>query len=167
MNLSPYLRNGFICLDMQTRIDPPEEEEYDRDQYVMQVKEAVIREVTGLFVETGRVDSSNKLFTDLWNREKKASTAVGHGIAIPHVRSKKVKDVMLGFGRSFEGFEFGAPDGERVHFVIVIVASAFEPDLYLKVYRQVAEMFRYDGIRAALEETWSESDVYRLFDGGL
>lgn len=167
MQLSTYLKAGFICLDMLTSVDPPDEEDYDQNQHVMRVKRAVLTEVTDLFEGTGRVDNRNKLFTDLWNREKKASTAVGHNIAMPHIRSKKVREVMIGFGRSHEGFEFGAPDGEKVHFIIAIIGSAFEPDLYLKVYRRVADLFRYDGIREQLYETWSESDVYRMFDGNF
>jgi len=165
MRLSTYLRNGFICLDLSTHVEPPEEEDYDMGQHVMRVKEAVLGEVTDLFQETGLVDSRNKLYRDLWNREKKAGTAIGHGIAIPHIRSKKVRDVMIGFGRSAEGFDFGAPDDEKVHFIIAIIGSSFKPDLYLKIYKQVAEMFRYDGVRSALYETWSDSDVYRMFDG--
>ncbi len=165
MRLSNFLQNGFVCLDLRTCIDPPDEEEYDRERYVQKVKEAVIGDVVDLFDATGRVDNRNKLFLDLWNREKKACTAVGNGIAIPHIRSKKVKDVMIGFARSLEGVEFDAPDGEPVHFLIVVVGSSFQPDLYLKVYRQVAEMFRFDGVRNLLHETWSVSDVYRMFDG--
>ena len=79
----------------------------------------------------------------------------------------RVAENRIGFGRSHEGFEFGAPDGEKVHFVIAIIGSAFEPEMYLKVYRRVAELFRYDGIRSQLYETWSESDVYRMFDGNF
>ncbi len=165
--MSNYLRNGFICLDMQTRIDPPEEDDYDKDGYIARVKKSVITEITELLYATGRVDNQNRLFNDLWNREKKASTAIGHGIAVPHIRSKKVRDCMLGFCRSIEGYEFDAPDGERVHFFIVVVGSAFEPERYIKVYKEIANMFRFDGVRAALHETWSESDVYRIFDGNF
>ncbi|MFH1279815.1 MAG: PTS sugar transporter subunit IIA [Candidatus Eisenbacteria bacterium] len=165
MRLSPYLQRGFIRFELEARVDPPEEEEYDRAKHVQGVKEAVIGELAGLLAATGNVGNASKLFKDLWNREKKASTAVGHGIAIPHFRTQQVKETILGFARSHEGYEFDAPDGGKVHFFIVVAGSAFEPEQYLKIYRGVAEMFRYDGIRERLFETWTEGEVYRLFDG--
>lgn len=167
MRLSPYLQRGFIRFEMETRVDPPEEEEYDREKYVGRVKEAVIGELAELLAGTGNVGNASKLFRDLWNREKKATTAVGHGIAIPHIRTQQVKDVILGFARSHEGYEFGAPDGGKVHFFIVVAGSAFDPAQYLKIYRSVAEMFTFDGVRERLFESWSEGEIYRLFDGNL
>lgn len=167
MRLSPYLQQGFIRFELETRLDPPEEEDYDWEKYVAGVKQAVIRELAGLLAETGLVGNANKLFLDLWNREKKASTAVGHGIAIPHIRSRQVKDVILGFARSREGYEFAAPDGEKVHFFIVIVGPAYDPDRYLKIYKAVSGMFRYDGIRERLFEASTEGEIFRLFDGNF
>ena len=165
MRLSPFLQKGFIHFDLDVHVDPPEEEDYSEEKHRTEVKKAVIGEVARLVARTGLVGNESKLFLDLWNREKKASTAVGHGIAIPHIRSKQMRDVVLGFIRSSEGFDFDAPDGEKVHFFIVIVGSAFDSDLYLKVYRQVSQMFRYDGIREALFEAETEGEVFRLFDG--
>ncbi|MBN1825670.1 MAG: PTS sugar transporter subunit IIA [Candidatus Eisenbacteria bacterium] len=165
MRLSPYLQNGFVCFEMETRVEPPEEEDYDREKHALRVKEGVICELAGLFAETGRVGNRNKLFLDLWNREKKASTAVGHNLALPHIRSNQVKDPILGFARSTEGYDFGAPDGEKVHIFVALIGSNFDPDAYLKVYKELAEMFRFDVIRERLFECWSEGELYRLFDG--
>jgi len=165
VRLSPYLQKGFIRFELETRVDPPEEEDYDPIKHVARVKEALIGEIADLLSATGHVANRNKLFLDLWNREKKASTAVGHGIAIPHIRTRQVKDVLLGFARSTEGYEFAAPDGEKVHFFVVIVGPSFDPDMYLKIYKAVAEMFRYDGVREKLADTWTEGEIYRLFDG--
>jgi mannitol/fructose-specific phosphotransferase system IIA component (Ntr-type) len=165
VRLSPFLQNGFIRFDLDVRVGPPEEDEYNEEKHLLDVKKAVIEEVARLIAQTGLVGNESKLFLDLWNREKKASTAVGHGIAIPHIRSKQVRGVVLGFIRSREGYDFGAPDGEKVHFFIIIVGSAFDSDLYLKVYRQVSQMFRFDGIREALFAAETEGEIYRLFDG--
>lgn len=150
---------------METHIEPPEEEDYDHDRYVQRVKEGVIRELSDLLVETGHVANASKLFRDMWNREKKASTAVGHNLAIPHIRTQQIKDVILGFARSTDGYDFGAPDGEKVHIFVVIAGSSFDSETYLKLYRGISEMFRFDAVRERLFEAWSEGEVYRLFDG--
>jgi len=165
VRLSPYLQRGFIRFELESRIEPPEEEDYNREKYVLEQKEAVIGEIADLLAATGRVGNRNKLFLDLWNREKKASTAVGHGIAIPHIRTQQLKEVVLGFARSFEGYDWASPDGEPVHFFVVVVGSSFEPESYLKIYKAIAQMFRFDGIREKLFDVWSEGEVFRLFDG--
>jgi len=167
MRLSPYLRDGFIRLELETEVPAPDEDDFDRDRYVRDVKLAVLEEIVGLFDATGNVDNRKRLLEDIWNREKKAGTAIGNGIAIPHVRSKKVRKPMLGFGRSSTGYDWGAPDGRPVQTLVAIVGPTFDPELYLRIYKEVADLFRFDGVRSQLEETWNEHEVFQLFDGNF
>lgn len=167
MRMSSYLRDGFVRLELEADVPPPvgEDGEVDRERHVREVKQAVLDEITGLFDATGNVDNRKRLFEDLWNREKKAGTGIGNGIAIPHVRSKKVRTTMLGFARSTAGYDWDAPDGKPVRTFIAIVGPSFDSDLYLRLYKEIAAMFKFDGLRKQLEETWNEHEVYQLFDG--
>ncbi|MBD3162753.1 MAG: hypothetical protein GF346_10235, partial [Candidatus Eisenbacteria bacterium] len=75
MNLARLLKPELIKLEMETT--PPVEEERDeipRERYVWRIKEAVLGEIADLIAAGGRIGNRNRLFTDLLNREKKAST---------------------------------------------------------------------------------------------
>ena len=50
---------------------------------------------------------------EIYKREELASTGVGLGFAIPHVKIAEVKDYVIAVGRKVEGLEFDSLDGNR------------------------------------------------------
>lgn len=165
MRLSQIIRGGFVCFEMSTRDEPPEDPDYDRDKYVRSVKRNAITEICGLFDGGGQVLNQTKLFKDLWNREKRATTAMGSGIAIPHVRTMQARSLVLGFSRSGAGLPFDAPDGQPVHLFFSIIGPRHEEAAYLKIYREIALIFRYPAAHQMLMEASSEWEVLRVLDG--
>ena len=109
MNLSRYITEEAVKLDMVTRIEPLEEDQ-SREKWLQSAKEKVLEELVSLLEESYRIGNYNKLLTDFINRERKATTALGQGIAVPHIRSMQAKDFMLAFARSSEGYPFESPD---------------------------------------------------------
>jgi PTS system fructose-specific IIC component len=144
MKLRRFLRPGLIRLRLETRMPEPDpeapEERARRD-----LKEEVIRELAALLEGSGRIGNPNRLFTDLWNREKKATTAIGGGVAIPHVRTLQAKEMVIAVALSPEGIDFDSPDGEPVHVFLAMVAPPYDDTLYLRIVRQIATMFQNDG----------------------
>jgi len=165
MRLSQIIRSGFVCFEMATRDDPPEEPDYDRAKYVRSVKRTAVSEICDLFDNGGQVLNRAKLFKDLWNREKRATTALGSGIAIPHVRTMQARSLMLGFSRSLRGLSFDSPDGQPVHLFFSIIGPRHEEAAYLKVYREIALIFRYPAAHQMLMEASNEWEVLRVLDG--
>jgi len=144
LNFRRYLVPDAIRLEMQTKKLPDGEvpDNFDllgRDN-IERIREGVISEITELLQATGEVGNPNRLFRDLYNREKRAVTAVGQGIAFPHVRTMQVKSFVMSFGRSTEGLPFEAPDGEPVHLFFAMAAPPYDDKTYLRVYRSLATL---------------------------
>jgi mannitol/fructose-specific phosphotransferase system IIA component (Ntr-type) len=167
MRLSHIIRKGFTCFELDTQPFHSDEPEGNRERQIMAVKKRVIRELSGLFAAGGTIANQNKLFLDLWNREKRASTAVGQGIAIPHVRSLQARELSMGFARSTAGLPFSAPDGQPVHLFISIIGPREEQATYLRIYRRIAELFRYPAVHQSLMAATEEWEVLRALDGHL
>jgi len=167
MRLTQIIRRGFVCFEMNTCDEPPEDPEYDRAKHVRSVKKAAVAEICGLFDGGGQVHNQAKLFRDLWNREKRATTAVGSGIAIPHVRTMQARGLILGFSRSTPGLSFDAPDNEPVHLFLSIIGPRHEETAYLKIYREIAKLFQYPAAHRMLMEAADEWEVMRVLDGHL
>lgn len=144
MNFRRFLIPDAIRLSLHTHARPDGELVDDFDpagqQNLMRVREGVIGELTDLLAATGRMANRNRLFRDLYNREKKAVTAVGQGVALPHVRTLQVKSFVMAFGRSQEGLPFDAPDEEPVHLFFAMAAPPYDDRTYLKVYRSLAKL---------------------------
>jgi mannitol/fructose-specific phosphotransferase system IIA component (Ntr-type) len=54
-------------------------------------------------------------------REQIGTTAIGHGIALPHCFSSEVQETIVAFGVSPEGVPFPSLDGRPVHFIFVLI----------------------------------------------
>ncbi len=144
VKLRRFLRQNAIRLDMRTTAVPPGDlpDDFDVDgpKNLKRVRESVAEELVELFSATGVVSNEKRLRKDLFEREKKASTAIGNGIAIPHLRTLQVKDFVMVFARSDEGLPFAAPDDEPVHLFFGMLAPPYDDRTYLKVYRSLAKL---------------------------
>lgn len=163
MNLARLLKPEQVLLELETR-DLPEEErgEIPREQYVWQIKERVLEELVDLVGRSGRVSNRHKLFHDLLNRERKATTGLASGVAIPHVRTMYAKELLVGFARSTPGVEFDCLDGEPAHLFFIMVAPPYNDMVYLRLYRQLATAFSARDYRNDFMNAESEGEIVRL-----
>lgn len=144
MNLRRFLRPEAVRLELRTTLSPEGDLPEDFDLYgprnLERIREELVQEFVELFDATGEVANPSRLFKDLLNREKKASTAVGHGIAVPHVRTLQMKGFVMIFGRSRQGLPFGAPDNEPAHLFFGMAAPPYDDRTYLKVYSALSKL---------------------------
>jgi len=164
MNIGRYLRAAQIKLELETRPDLALEEEVRAtERYRWELKESVLREIGALLIASGRAGNPNKLHTDLLNRERKATTGIGQGIAIPHVRTMNVKSMVMAFARSTSGVEFLALDGKPVHLFLAVVAPPYDDAQYLKFYREMASIFMDPARVRELMDAQDEHEVIKVF----
>jgi mannitol/fructose-specific phosphotransferase system IIA component (Ntr-type) len=163
MEISRHLKSELIKLELDTRIEPDPETGEITKRSLREGKVRLLTEMVTLMEENGRIGNPTKLITDLYNREKKATTAIGHGVAVPHVRTYQAKEFIMAVGRSAEGIEFEAPDNQPVHLFFCMAAPQYDDKLYLKVFKALAENLQYDYFRDRLMAAGSESEIIRAF----
>lgn len=149
-----------VKLEMTTEVEV-QPENGSVDKWRLRVKEAVLEELVELLDAGSRIGNRTKLVLDFVNREKKATTGIGMGVAIPHIRSMQAKEFMLGFARSTQGYEFEALDGQPVHMFFVMAAPPYDDSLYLKAFKSLAEMLQYKSFRDELMSVQSPGEVIR------
>jgi mannitol/fructose-specific phosphotransferase system IIA component (Ntr-type) len=163
MILGRLLKPELIRLELQTQSPPEPEEPFDRERFTWALKERVLGELTDLMALSGRIGSVNRLRSDLVSREKKATTGLSHGVAIPHVRTREAREFIVGFARSKPGIDFDCLDGKPAHLFVVLVAPPYDDSLYLRIYRQLAEAFTFKDAAAAFMAARDEGEVIRAF----
>jgi mannitol/fructose-specific phosphotransferase system IIA component (Ntr-type) len=163
MNISRLIDADLIELSMTTRIElDPENPERSKRQ-LREDQELIFDELVGVLERSDKIGNRSKLLTEFVHRERKAATAVGHGIAIPHVRTYQAKELILAIARSDEGYDFGAPDGEPVRLFFVMAAPSYDDNLYLKVFKALAELLRFDYFRDQLMTIEEPFEMVRAF----
>lgn len=82
-------------------------------------------------------------------REATMNTAIGLGIACPHVRGKAAGELLCAVGWSPSGIDYGARDGQKVHLVVMYFIPDDQKNVYLReVSSLAAEVKKEGGIQA-------------------
>lgn len=163
MNLTRYLSTDLIKLEMEPPLRPPEEPSANLEKFRQQQKEKILAELVDLLERSGKVTNKRKLLTDLINRERRASTAIGRGLAVPHVRTSNIRDLTIAIARSVEGLDFDAADGELTHIFFVVVTPGHEDEnLYLKIYKHLAEISTFNNAIDQLMAVEDPGEMIRL-----
>ncbi len=162
MNLTRYMSTDLMIMRMPPPEEPPDNPDLNLEKWRQRQKEKILALFVDLLETSGKVLHRRKLLNDFINRERKASTALADGIAIPHVRSRYVRDLMIAFARSFEGIDFDALDGQPTHLFFIIVSPGQMGDIHIKIYKQLAMMFEYSDIYDQLMQANDPGEVLRI-----
>jgi nitrogen PTS system EIIA component len=106
-------------------------------------------------------DAGATLLKGLLRREAMESTALGHGVAMPHCRSAALGGLRVMFGRRREAAAWGAADGEPVRFVFLLVAPHVCPE-YLPVLARIARRASDDSVRRRLGDLSDPAELLAL-----
>jgi PTS system nitrogen regulatory IIA component len=119
-------------------------------------------ERVGLLFENNHNIGRSQVFDSLFAREKLGSTALGHGVAIPHGRIKGMKDAVGALVRMDQPIPFDAPDGAPVKLIFVLLVPERATDLHLQILSELAQMFSDDGFRERLATAPTAAEIHRL-----
>lgn len=165
MNLTRLMSTDLMIMALPPPEAPPDNPELNMEKFRQRQKEKYIELFVNLLERSKKVLHRRKLLKDFINRERKASTALENGIAVPHVRSRHIRDGVIAFARSFEGIDFCAYDQQLTHLFFIIATPGHVGDLHLKIYKQIAEMFTYDDTYDHLMSAGSPGEVLRIIRG--
>jgi mannitol/fructose-specific phosphotransferase system IIA component (Ntr-type) len=95
-------------------------------------------------------------------REEEASTGMGKGIAVPHVKHKAVKEVVAAIGQSSRGIDFSALDKQPVYSVILLISPAGDPDNHLQAMEKIFRHLQQDRFRKFLRQARTVDQIKDL-----
>jgi len=98
-------------------------------------------------------------------REKLGSTAIGHGIAIPHGRTEAFDEARGAFLRLREPVDFGASDGQPVDLVFAMAVPRHFTQQHLQLLSELAQRFADPAFREALRGARSVDSLRRQLLG--
>lgn len=139
-----------------------------RDTVIMNLtasnKEAVIDELVEKLDEANRLNSKVEFKEAILKRESQSTTGIGEGIAIPHAKTKAVKQPAICFGRSVSGINYESLDGQPAHLFFMIAASEGANNTHLETLSRLSTLLMDEGFRKQLLEAKDEEELLRLFD---
>ena len=129
-----------------------------------QDRDGAIAELVGSLVKAGRIGKSKQddLVAALVERESEASTGLGKGVAIPHVKHKSVKKLVAAVGKCENGVDFAALDKQPVHLIIVMLSPADDPDKHLQAMEHLFKHIQNERFRRFLRQVGTVDQIEDL-----
>ncbi|MDR0722398.1 MAG: PTS sugar transporter subunit IIA [Treponema sp.] len=115
-----------------------------------------------------QIKNREELSAEILKREDLMSTAIGRGIAIPHVRLSSVTDLVVSVGISRKDIiDFQALDDEPVRLLLMIAAAVNQHIYYLQTLSFFSARLKNRDLRNALLKANTVQEVYKLLSGNI
>jgi len=142
----------FVCVEAVT----PKLESNDRD--------GVIKELVNALSLAGKIPKSR--FKDIAEavivRENEASTGIGKGVAVPHVKHASIKQVVAVIGCTKDGVDFSSLDKELVYTVILLLSPEKDPDKHLQAMENIFKNLQKEDFRGFLRQAQTSEAIHEV-----
>jgi len=108
-----------------------------------------------------QVKNKSELVMEILRREELMSTAIGRGVAIPHVRLTSITDLVVSVGISTcEITDFTAFDDSTVRILFMIGSAYNQHAYYLQTLSYFSSLLKSDELRQSLLNSKGVDEVY-------
>jgi len=124
-------------------------------------RDGVIGELVDALHSQAAVDNCDieKLKKAIIQREEEASTGMGKGVALPHIKTEGIEEPMATIGRSSQGLDFSSLDKQPVFSVILLLSPKQNPDKHLQAMETLFRHLNNDDFRRFLRQAQSADEI--------
>jgi PTS system nitrogen regulatory IIA component len=140
-----------------------------KDTIVMKLKsdskEGVIEELIDVLVTSGKIKDRKAALKAVTDREKKMSTGLQNGIAIPHGKTDTIDILVASIGISPSGIAFESLDGQPAHIVLLTVSPASRTGPHIQFLADISRVLHNEQTRQRVLHATHEEEVLELLSG--
>jgi len=125
-------------------------------------KEQIIDELLEMLVKAGKVKDKAVAKACIMDREKKMSTGMKHGIAIPHGKTDSISSLVACIGISEKPVDFDSLDQEPARIFIMTLSPIDKTGPHLRFLAEVSLLFKSPEKRKQLLNAKTTQEVIEL-----
>lgn len=130
--------------------------------YTAENKKALLHDISLCFAKTFPEELDELDLLDKFiKREQLGTTAIGSGVAIPHVRLDNIPSAVSAFFKLETPINFDAPDDEPVDLIFAMIVPNNSNNQHLQILSEVSQILSQNSIRNLLR---SQSNNFQLFN---
>jgi PTS system nitrogen regulatory IIA component len=145
MNLKTVLTKDMICLRLKGT-----------------TKEEIINELIDILVAAKKIGDRDAAYSAIMDRERKMSTGMKHGIAIPHGKSPTVNDLVACIGVSDTAVDFDALDHEPCRIFIMTLSPVEKTGPHLQFLAEISLLFKSGEKRQDILNAATSDEVLKI-----
>lgn len=129
-------------------------------------RDDAIGELLDALVKASAIEASRRdeFLKAVIKREKRGSTGIGHGVAVPHVKAVDVSSVTVSVGLSERGIEFNSLDRQPVHALFLLVSPEDRPEEHIAAMEAIVGCLGKDQFRRFLRQAKDVEEVMTLLE---
>jgi len=151
MNLRKVLSPDTIALDLKS-----------------DTKEGIIEEMIDLLMAAGKIrdlKDRKEALKAVLDREKKMSTGMQNGIAIPHGKTDRVDTLIAAVALKKDGVDFGSLDGEPSRIFVMTVSPDTRTGPHIQFLAEVSRQLSDASVRQRILDAGSSDKVLDILSG--
>lgn len=142
MALSDFLREDLIFLDLHPK---------DMEECLSMMVE--------MASACGAIIHPADALSRLLERERTMSTGMGGGVAVPHAKTDKVRNLVVALGRVADGVDFKAIDGKPVYVVFLLLGPPDCTRQHVDLLARIAYLVKSPGVIDVLRSASTPGQV--------
>lgn len=120
----------------------------------------VIQRMSGM----EQIEDSAQFEEEVVRREKEIPTGLQMGAALPHARSRVVKEIVMAFARLKKGVDFGANGSEPARLIFLFGVPNDQINDYLKLVAKLCRLLKQKNFRKKLLNATEPDEVISLLE---
>lgn len=127
---------------------------------------SIFHQVVGRLADRGLIDAevADQVELSLQAREDRASTAIGHAVAVPHAYLDGIEEQIVVFVRLARPLNLGAPDGIPTQFLFFLLGPPGSAAQHLDTLATVARLMSDDEFHYEVGEARSVANLLAALD---
>ena len=148
MDFKDALSSGCYCLDIKSG-----------------TKHGVIEELVDLMITSGAISDREDVLGAILAREKKMSTGLQEGVAVPHGKSASIDDLVSAVGIKKEGVDFDSLDGKLSRIFVMTVSPMSSAGPHLQYLGEITRILKNADARERLLTAGSRQEIVDILTG--
>ena len=148
MNLKKPLTVETICLDLKGA-----------------TKDEILAEMVDLLMASGHIRDREAVLKAITDREKRMSTGMQNGIAIPHGKTDSVDCLVAALGIKRTGVDFGALDGQPSIIFVMTVSPDSRTGPHIQFLAEISRPLNDPSVRTKILAATTPDQVLQLLLG--
>ena len=149
MNFKKVLTSGCFCLSLTS-----------------DTKKGIIEEMIALLASSGKIKDREAALNAVLDRERKMSTGMQFGVAIPHGKTNSVEDLVTVFALKKEGMDFASLDGKPSTIFVMTISSSNQTGPHMQYLTEISKLLNSPATREQVLAATSEADLIKILTNG-
>ncbi|MGA1874181.1 MAG: cation:proton antiporter [bacterium] len=125
-------------------------------------KDEALQELCRIAAAQQHILTADGIYREVRERESSFSTALEHGVAIPHARLENLDRPIIAFGRSMEGIDWNSPDGKLTRLIFLIITPKAMDEAQVQILAGLAQAMSHEKARAVLATAQKSSEIWNI-----